>query len=341
MRDLKAMGNQFEQHHHKACESQACAGGKKMLSQACGSQDCAIVQKLDEELVCESRDCSTIQKLEEVCEENFACDQEEKVFEADAACKHVDEENPPQLQPSAEDARSDLSTEIGSELSSREPGESTEPQEEPSAPTKNIFSAEETLMIFDWDDTLLPSSWVKQQGLSLDDSSTLTQEQIEKLQLAAKGARRTLLAAKQRGCVIIVTNGEQGWVELSCWKFMPLLYPVLEGLPIVSARSVYEKQGISSPFEWKVCAFQREVDSFYADRGQDSRRNVISLGDSMHEHMALISVTQGVPQCRAKSLKFVSFPELMQIVEQHELLSGCMDDIVDHDGDLSLEVLIS
>eukprot|EP00419_Tripos_fusus_P022953 CAMPEP_0172720188 /NCGR_PEP_ID=MMETSP1074-20121228/76353_1 /TAXON_ID=2916 /ORGANISM="Ceratium fusus, Strain PA161109" /LENGTH=320 /DNA_ID=CAMNT_0013545659 /DNA_START=76 /DNA_END=1038 /DNA_ORIENTATION=+ len=320
------MGNQFEQHH-EACESQACLVGKE----------------LEEAQACEHEDCADVQKLQEVCEEDVACKREKKVCEADAACKHVDkenQENTPQLQPSAEDARSDLSTEIGSELSSREPVESADPPEE-SVTTKNVFSAEETLMIFDWDDTLLPSTWVKQQGLSLDDSFTLTQEQIAKLQLAAKGARRTLLAAKQRGCVIIVTNGEQGWVELSCWKFMPLLYPVLEGLSIISARSVYEKQGITSPFEWKVRAFQHEVDNFYADRGPEGRRNVISLGDSMHEHMALITVTQGVPQCRAKSLKFVSFPELMQIVEQHELLSGCMDDIVDHDGDLNLEVLVS
>jgi len=238
-----------------------------------------------------------------------------------------------------QDMGSDLSTDLGSEDSEPEQTSSGEVSEDsPMSCSNNPFSVEETLMIFDWDDTLLPSTWVMKQGLSLVEESVVTEAQAAELSRVAEAARTTLLAARRHGSVIIVTNGEQGWVELSCWKFMPTLAPALEGVPIISARSTYEKQGITSPFEWKVCAFSKEVEEHYKGSGPTGRRNVISLGDSMHEHLALMSVTQGVPRCRAKSLKFASFPELSQLVEQHELVSGRMGDIADHDGDLVLEV---
>mmetsp|Transcript_101169 Transcript_101169/g.321282 ORF Transcript_101169/g.321282 Transcript_101169/m.321282 type:complete len:264 (-) Transcript_101169:101-892(-) len=248
----------------------------------------------------------------------------------------------PPPSPMKEDTVSDLSTELGSEDSDENSGDAESPGDSAAWPDVIMgtsFSAEETLLIFDWDDTILPSTWVQQQGLRLDEGSVPTDEQFAMLQRMADSARGTLQGALQRGRVIIVTNGEQGWVELSCWKFMPSLAPILEGVPIVSARSTYEKQGIVSPFEWKLHAFSKEIHGFYADSGSDVRRNILSLGDSMHEHMALAQVTQGMTNCRAKALKFVSFPELEQLIEQHELVGRRMDDIVDHDGDLSLEVL--
>jgi len=236
--------------------------------------------------------------------------------------------------PMKEDAASDLSTELGSDGSDESVGDS----ESPDVVMGEAFSAEETLFIFDWDDTLLPTTWVQRQGLSLDAGSVPTDEQRGQLQRAAECSRRTLQGAMQRGRVVIVTNGGQGWVELSCSKFMPSLAPVLVEVQIVSARATYEPQGIACPFEWKVHAFKKEIYGFYSGSGADVRRNVLSLGDSMHEHLALASVTQGMSNCRAKSLKFATFPELERLVEQHELVSGRLDDIVDHDGDLSLEV---
>ena len=41
-----------------------------------------------------------------------------------------------------------------------------------------------------------------------------------------------------------------GWVKKSCRKFMPLLYKVLNDIPIHSARERYSKV-IKHPQEWK------------------------------------------------------------------------------------------
>lgn len=203
-------------------------------------------------------------------------------------------------------------------------------------PPIKAFTMEETIMIFDWDDTVLPSTWIQEQGLRLDDGSTVTDEQRQILDNAAQTAINLLASAKTYGTVVLVTNAEYGWIELSCQKFLPALYPQLDGVRMVSARSSYEPQGITSPFEWKFHAFGNEINNFYSSSGSNSRRNVISLGDSAHERQALIRVAQDLPNCRTKSLKFMERPDVEQLKRQHQLVTGCFNDVVKHDGNLDL-----
>ena len=67
-----------------------------------------------------------------------------------------------------------------------------------------------------------------------------SQAELEELALHAA---ETLQMAKRFGKVVLVTNAECGWIELSCRKWMPSLYPHLEDVRLFSARSTYEAQG--------------------------------------------------------------------------------------------------
>lgn len=227
-----------------------------------------------------------------------------------------------------EDAASDPSTEIGSEGSDYE--------SEEDGCFEHSFYAEDTILIFDWDDTVMPSTWISEQGLSLSEDSIPTEEQKALLQKLAARAAHTLNVAKLHGKVVLVTNAEQGWIELSCQKFMPTLYASLEDVKILSARSTYEQQGVMSPFEWKYLAFASEIGCHYQDVSADRRKNVISCGDSAHEREALIRVTENMRNCCTKSLKFVERPDVEQLLKEHELITGCFYDIVNHDGNLDL-----
>jgi hypothetical protein len=201
------------------------------------------------------------------------------------------------------------------------------------------FSHEETFFIFDWDDTVLPSAWVQGQGLRLDEDSKVSESQRQQLNQVANVAIETLQVAKQHGTVVLVTNAERGWIELSCQKFMPSLYPVLENVKLLSARTTYESPALSSPLEWKLRAFESEIVRVFGaeDLSEPSRRkNILSLGDSMHEREALLRATAAIPNCRSKSLKFVERPDIGQICKQHSLITGCFDRIVHHDGNLDL-----
>lgn len=201
------------------------------------------------------------------------------------------------------------------------------------------FTFEETVFIFDWDDTLLPSAWLQGQGLNLSEDSTVNELQRQQLSQAADAAAEALRAAKKHGTVVLVTNAERGWIELSCQKFLPTLVPSLENLKLLSARTTYESPARPSPCDWKLCAFESEIGRVF---GQDAlashqqRKNIFSLGDSIHEREALFRATASLPNCRSKSLKFMERPDIDQLCKQHSLIAGCFERLVHHDGRLDM-----
>lgn len=201
------------------------------------------------------------------------------------------------------------------------------------------FSREETMFVFDWDDTVLPSSWVQSQGLRLDSASVVSSAQAAHLAEVAKVAACTLRAAKRHGTVVLVTNAERGWIELSCQKFLPTLCPTLENVRIVSARTTYEGAVGASPLDWKLNAFDVEINRHFSKEGMADkyrRKNVFSLGDSIHEREALLRATASSPNCRSKSLKFVERPDISQILKQHELIVSSFEQMIHYDGTLDL-----
>lgn len=66
---------------------------------------------------------------------------------------------------------------------------------------------------------------------------------------------RILEIALQHGKMYIITNAAEGWVEFSCRKFFPSVFPVLAKIKIISARARYERVFPGEVPKWKVHAF--------------------------------------------------------------------------------------
>lgn len=139
------------------------------------------------------------------------------------------------------------------------------------------------------------------------------------------------------GHVVIVTNAENGWVELTTQKFFSHLTDIVETLDVVSARSTYEPEGVTNPSIWKRLAFTNIITKFYEEHGLTGRLNVISLGDSSHEREAVLHVTKELPiDIVTKSLKLMERPDVYHMHKQHDILRSCMKEIVGHDQMLDL-----
>ncbi len=91
---------------------------------------------------------------------------------------------------------------------------------------------------FDWDDTCFPSTFLANKGFRLDTPSEKLGTLVEPLRQFENSVAQVLNLALSVGEVVIVTNAERGWVELSAavrecffvvfvvvvWKFMFLLF---------------------------------------------------------------------------------------------------------------------
>jgi len=197
------------------------------------------------------------------------------------------------------------------------------------------LTREETVLIFDWDDTFMPTTWLQLQGFGLSEEHQPTDIQWAELAVMAERGAETLETAKRLGAVVLITNAESGWIELSCERFLPTMVPSLEKVKILSARSTFEPLGVESPADWKFFAFERVIHEYARTFTPGRRGNFLSMGDSLHERDALIRTTAGL-HCCAKSVKFIERPSVEQLAREHEVVSGCFQNIVDYVGNVDL-----
>jgi len=127
----------------------------------------------------------------------------------------------------------------------------------PNKPSKIL---ENTLMIYDYDDTLFPSSFLSNLNEVYWDTREVPKSLTEKLKQIEDEMVEILelsinLVGNSR--VAIITNAEEGWIELSAAKYMPRLLAIMKKCRMLSARSLFSKYepGVG-PFEWKLYAFQ-------------------------------------------------------------------------------------
>ncbi|KAL8273233.1 hypothetical protein Esti_002849 [Eimeria stiedai] len=193
------------------------------------------------------------------------------------------------------------------------------------------------VLIFDWDDTFFPNSWLAGRNLSLGSDPSEYEEDAPLLRKLMRSGRRVLKAALCIGSVVLVTNAAQGWIEETCKKFLPGLWPTVEPLRRVSARFHFDSPSCESPFLWKRLAFKEEMDRHLSEHKEC--RTVVSIGDGPHERDALFFLqAEYSNRCRfsCKSLKLTELPSLERLNKQHALLLHSLEDLLSHDDDLDL-----
>lgn len=181
----------------------------------------------------------------------------------------------------------------------------------------------DTLIIFDWDDTLLCSSAINYSKWSYD--------QLDDLERAAG---TVLEAAMKLGEVMIITNGNATWVEESSNRFVPGLVPILKRITSMSAREHFEEAFPGDPFSWKRAAFRHVLDRRRQQNCQPPAAyeglNLIVLGDSPAEMEAAHYATHMVRgrNTLVKTVKFKELPSVPELLGQLERTALELDDLV-------------
>ncbi|CAN0233212.1 unnamed protein product, partial [Phaeothamnion confervicola] len=165
------------------------------------------------------------------------------------------------------------------------------------------------LVLFDWDDSLISSSWITSQKLLTvaDSFEGLPEDAQAELLKLEDSVYACLTLARKYGSLIIITNAEDGWVQLSAARFFRRLVPLLRDVPTVSARSNFEKRFPGAPLSWKAAAFAYVIHEHYC---KDFRapKMVISVGDSHEEKIALKIAAQQHDRITTKAVKLLPQP---------------------------------
>lgn len=182
------------------------------------------------------------------------------------------------------------------------------------------------LIIFDWDDTLFPSSWIVE---TFADPETITQEHIDALHDVELQAIQVIRLAKSLGNTIIITNAENSWVDLSAKSFFPSFFEELSDICVESARSTYESANVTTPEEWKGNAFKDIITSFTdLYLGTEVKCHVLSIGDSMYEREALLSCRNIASNLIVKSVKLLDTPCSLELSTQLKLVHSALPYLV-------------
>ena len=143
-----------------------------------------------------------------------------------------------------------------------------------------------------------------------------------------------LEVAVQYGKVYIITNAGEGWVEFSAERFMPSVVPILSKISIISARSRYQKLYPNDSFQWKLNTFL-ETGSEFTD---GNIKNLIAIGDSMHEIEAAQHLANTFNNALIKTIKFKELTKPNELVKQLNLLINKFEEIVNSSRSVSIKL---
>lgn len=190
------------------------------------------------------------------------------------------------------------------------------------------------LFFFDWDDTLLCTSYLVPTG-ALNDMEINKKDKpiISSLDSLAS---KLLAKSLKLGYVFIVTNGAPGWVELSSTKFYPETAKVLKNVKIISARGLCEKKLPGDMRQWKTKAFKYALDTIQIKRNIPT--NIIFFGDSIIEMDSSYNVKECFSNAYLKTIKFKENPSHTELEKELKIIFSQLDSILTNFKNLSIKV---
>ena len=189
------------------------------------------------------------------------------------------------------------------------------------------------VIIFDWDDTLLPTSFLSPRGI-FDEKNELNQKDQAKITKLEESVRNLLSIAITKADVYIITNAGEGWVQFSAEKYYPSIMEILGKIEIISARGKYEKDFPEDLKRWKIEAFL----NIKKKLNDNLITNIICLGDSVFEMEAGRILASNFIHAVIKTIKFRENPKPEELNKQLNLVYVQFNSIFSSSKNLTVRV---
>eukprot|EP00927_Polykrikos_kofoidii_P085515 TRINITY_DN9326_c0_g1_i2.p1 TRINITY_DN9326_c0_g1~~TRINITY_DN9326_c0_g1_i2.p1 ORF type:complete len:442 (+),score=89.73 TRINITY_DN9326_c0_g1_i2:124-1449(+) len=186
---------------------------------------------------------------------------------------------------------------------------------------ETYFSKDQTVIVFDWDDTLFPTHYVTEDmnldwKIPLEHQSSLCGDHVlfnevrRKLADCESRAAEVLRVALDLAHVVVVTLATTGWVTTSSKNFSPKVLEILlqhkvpvvyalECGPLGRAQIMKQAENLETSVDLeryygtvKGKAIKQELDKFYSRYEGQSWKNILSVGDSRFERYGLLAASK-------------------------------------------------
>eukprot|EP01083_Nonionella_stella_P044358 119447_1 len=214
---------------------------------------------------------------------------------------------------------------------------SADPQLSSEAHQPSLLSSINKLIVFDWDDTLFPTTAIKKLEISKKGYLSVSAEdhmQLKELSYEIYHALSTCILQYGAPNIRIVTASEKGWIKRSLsivYKIgrfadvydilfikskIIMIHPPQQNLPFVSQKQV---------FEWKYSIFTILLrDSHLTNDCKATVNTFMSFGDSIHEYKAAKCAADVYQNVLVHRVKFLPRPSISDVIDQMKFLHNFM-----------------
>ena len=175
------------------------------------------------------------------------------------------------------------------------------------------------LIILDWDDTLFPTSSLRDRTNKKTSDNAQCNQQLSKLVKSLKKMFELMIELYGSKAIVIVSNASASWISKRCATFSAfakfLYFLKLNDIQIISAASKYEQRYPESPEKWKEYAF-KELFRNYFDGSDDAECIITSIGDSLCEYDASNTASKYLKNRKLHRVK-VFFLRIIKVRERN------------------------
>ena len=203
------------------------------------------------------------------------------------------------------------------------------------------------LVIYDWDDTILPTSWLRSLGFLSNNIAdmvgtpppALPLQVANLMRMIEEAAISNLLASSKKGRVVIVTNSSVLWVPFTAKRFFPRLSKIVEGgFEVYSARPAQAENAGPNYVYLPSMAVTWKTDKFKELVGSTQFPTCVSVGDGFAERCAVLAIASS--RMSGKAVRYPLQPSGTALLEHLQSTIGSLNEILNdtRTGDLYLNV---
>ena len=167
----------------------------------------------------------------------------------------------------------------------------------------------ETIFLFDWDDTLMCTSFIHSKV------EPLSEEEIKIISNLGLQVTSFLEKCSKYGKIIIMTNSSKDWMKNTSEHYLKIKEEFFKNIKIISNRDLYLKSNIPKE-KWKEMALNELLSKF-----GDKVENLICASDSEEDINIFKNISKLRKEFNISTIKFKSKPSPLIMIKEIEYLS--------------------